>query len=79
MPDYLAPPGASLEETDRMLRHVEDFLKESPEVESYSRRTGLELGLFITEPNTGDFAVKLKPGPRRIFWRHGGNDQRIRC
>ncbi|HEY6802122.1 MAG TPA: efflux RND transporter permease subunit [Pyrinomonadaceae bacterium] len=63
--DYLAPPGASLEETDRMLRHVEDFLKETPEVESYSRRTGLELGLFITEPNTGDFAVKLKPGHKR--------------
>jgi CzcA family heavy metal efflux pump len=63
--DYLAPPGASLEETDRMLRHVEDFLKDTPEVESYSRRTGLELGLFITEPNTGDFAVKLKAGHAR--------------
>jgi CzcA family heavy metal efflux pump len=63
--DYLAPPGASLEETDRILRHVEDFLKQTPEVESYSRRTGLELGLFITEPNTGDFAVKLKPGHQR--------------
>jgi CzcA family heavy metal efflux pump len=63
--DYLAPPGASLEETDRMLRQVEDVLKQTPEVESYSRRTGLELGLFITEPNTGDFAVKLKPGHKR--------------
>jgi CzcA family heavy metal efflux pump len=63
--DYLAPPGASLEETDRMLRHVEQLLQETPEVESYSRRTGLELGLFITEPNTGDLAVKLKPGHAR--------------
>jgi CzcA family heavy metal efflux pump len=63
--DYLAPAGASLEETDRMLRHVEDFLKETPEVESYSRRTGLELGLFVTEPNKGDFAVKLKPDHKR--------------
>jgi CzcA family heavy metal efflux pump len=63
--DYLAPPGASLEETDRMLRHIEEFLAETPEVESYSRRTGLELGLFITEPNKGDFAVKLKPGHER--------------
>jgi len=34
-------------------------------VEGYSRRTGLELGLFITEPNRGDFAVKLKPGHKR--------------
>jgi CzcA family heavy metal efflux pump len=58
--DYIAPPGSSLEETDRMLRHVEDLLKETPEVESYSRRTGLQLGLSITEPNTGDFLVKLK-------------------
>jgi multidrug efflux pump subunit AcrB len=36
------------------------MLKETPEVESYSRRTGLQLGLSITEPNTGDFLVKLK-------------------
>jgi multidrug efflux pump subunit AcrB len=35
------------------------------EIESYSRRTGLELGLFVTEPNRGDFAVKLKPGHKR--------------
>ena len=42
-----------------MLRHVERMLKETPEVESYSRRTGLQLGLAgVTEPNTGDFAVK---------------------
>ncbi len=58
--DYIAPPGTSLSETDRMLKHVEEMLKETPEVESYSRRTGLQLGLSITEPNTGDFLVKLK-------------------
>ena len=59
--DYVAPPGASLDETDRMLRHVEAMLKETPEVDGYSRRTGLQLGLAgVTEPNTGDFAVKLK-------------------
>jgi multidrug efflux pump subunit AcrB len=63
--DYWAPAGASLTETDRMLHHVEDLLRETPEVEGYSRRTGLELGLFITEPNRGDFAVKLKPGHKR--------------
>jgi CzcA family heavy metal efflux pump len=60
--DYVAPAGASLAETNRMLGHVEEMLMKTPEVESYSRRTGLELGLFVTEPNTGDFAVKLKPG-----------------
>lgn len=63
--DYVAPAGASLGETDRMLQHVEQLIKETPEIESYSRRTGLELGLFVTEPNTGDFAVKLKQGHQR--------------
>ncbi|MDQ2747775.1 MAG: efflux RND transporter permease subunit, partial [Acidobacteriota bacterium] len=58
--DYTAPPGTSLEETNRILQHVENILKGTPEVESYSRRTGLQLGLSITEPNTGDFLVKLK-------------------
>jgi CzcA family heavy metal efflux pump len=63
--DYLAPPGSSLAETDRMLQHVEEMLMKTPEIESYSRRTGLEMGLFVTEPNTGDFAVKLRPGHKR--------------
>ena len=63
--DYIAPAGSSLEETDRMLRHVERMLDETPEVESYSRRTGLQLGLSITEPNTGDFLVKLKAARAR--------------
>ena len=63
--DYQAPAGASLQETDRILQHVEQLIREVPEVESYSRRTGLELGLFITEPNKGDVAVKLKPGHAR--------------
>jgi len=63
--DYLAPPGSSLAETDRMLQQVEELLMKTPEVEGYSRRTGLEMGLFVTEPNTGDIAVKLKPGHKR--------------
>lgn len=64
--DYVAPPGSSLAETDRILNHVEEILKDTPEVESFSRRTGLQLGLTgVTEPNTGDFAVKMKPGRKR--------------
>jgi CzcA family heavy metal efflux pump len=63
--DYIAPSGSSLTETDRMLQHVEAMLRATPEIESYSRRTGLEMGLFVTEPNTGDFAVKLKEGHKR--------------
>src|SRR5258705_2364053 len=41
------------------------MLMKTPEIESYSRRTGLELGLFVTEPNRGDFAVKLRQGHKR--------------
>src|SRR6201991_2722568 len=63
--DYIAPSGSSLAETDRLLQHVEEMLLKTPEVESYSRRTGLEMGLFVTEPNTGDIAVKLKPDHKR--------------
>ncbi|MBI4456601.1 MAG: efflux RND transporter permease subunit [Acidobacteria bacterium] len=63
--DYIMPPGTSLEETDRILRHIEQFLRETQEVESYSRRTGARLALAIAEPNTGDFLVKLRRDRRR--------------
>lgn len=63
--DYRMPAGTSLEETDRVLRHVESFLRQTPEVESYSRRTGARLALAIAEPNTGDFLVKLKEDRHR--------------
>src|ERR1051325_2550477 len=59
--DYLMPAGTSLQETDRVLQHVEQILRLTPEVESTSRRTGLQLGLAaVTEANQGDFSVKLK-------------------
>jgi len=58
--DYRTLPGTSLEESNRVLNHVEQFLRETPEVESYSRRTGARLALAIAEPNTGDFLIKLK-------------------
>lgn len=62
--DYVAPPGTSLEETDRMLRQVEEIIASNASVATYSRRTGLQLGGGLTEPNTGDFFVELKPFPR---------------
>ena len=63
--DYYSAPGTSLAETDRLLRQVEGILKETPEVATYSRRTGLQLGGALTEANQGDFFIKLKPLPRR--------------
>jgi multidrug efflux pump subunit AcrB len=59
--DYIMPAGSSLAETNRVVSHVEQMLREVPEVESTSRRTGLQLGLAaVTEANTGDILVKLK-------------------
>ena len=59
--DYIMPAGSSLTETDRVLQHVERILQKTPEVESTSRRTGLQMGLAaVTEANTGDITVKLK-------------------
>jgi multidrug efflux pump subunit AcrB len=59
--DYIMPAGSSLEETNRVVSAVERILRATPEVESTSRRTGLQLGLAtVTEANTGDIAVKLK-------------------
>lgn len=63
--DYIMPAGTSLQETDRVLRHIEQFIRATPEVESYSRRTGARLALAIAEPNTGDFLIKLKTDRKR--------------
>jgi CzcA family heavy metal efflux pump len=63
--DYRSEPGTSLTETDRLLRRVEAILRATAEVQTYSRRTGLQLGGGLTEANTGDFFVRLKPLPRR--------------
>src|ERR1700761_1739087 len=58
--DYNTPPGTSLEETDRILQQVEKIIVKEPDVEAYSRRTGTQMGFFITEPNTGDYLIQLK-------------------
>jgi CzcA family heavy metal efflux pump len=60
--DYWSPPGTSLTETSRILNEAEDILRANPDIEGYSRRLGAEMGMFITEPYRGDFAVKLKAG-----------------
>jgi CzcA family heavy metal efflux pump len=59
--DYIMPAGSSLSETNQVLTGVETILRNTPEVEGTSRRTGLQLGLAtVTEANTGDISVKLK-------------------
>ena len=64
--DYLTPAGTSLAETNRILEHVEQILRSTPEVEITSRRTGLQMGLAaVTEANSGDFTVRLKTKRKR--------------
>ncbi|MFA6334787.1 MAG: efflux RND transporter permease subunit [Bacteroidales bacterium] len=63
--DYTSPPGTSIEETDRMLREVEKIIIQIPEFETYSRRTGAQMGFFITEPNDGDYLIQLKKDRKR--------------
>lgn len=58
--DYWSPPGTSLQETDRILQQVEKIIVANPNVQAYSRRTGTQMGFFITEPNTGDYLIQLK-------------------
>jgi CzcA family heavy metal efflux pump len=58
--DYESPPGTSLEETNRMLNEVEKIIIKNPNVDAYSRRTGTQMGFFITEPNSGDYLIQLK-------------------
>jgi len=62
--DYVVPPGTSLTETDRRVRQIEEVLERTPEVRTYSRRTGLSLSGGLREANEGDFFVRLIPQPR---------------
>jgi Cu/Ag efflux pump CusA len=63
--DYNSPAGTNLEETDRELKQVEKIIVSVPEVAAYSRRTGTQMGFFITEPNTGDYLIQLKTKRKR--------------
>ena len=62
--DYRAQPGASLDDTDRLLQQIEQIITSTPEVASYSRRTGVQLGGGLTEADEGDYFIRLKSGSR---------------
>jgi CzcA family heavy metal efflux pump len=59
--DYVMPAGSSLESTGKVLDRIEKILHATPEVDSTSRRTGLQMGFAaVTESNYGDMTVRLK-------------------
>jgi len=64
--DYIMPAGSSLAETNRVVSHIVAILQTVPEIQTTARRTGLQLGLAaVTEANTGDISVQLKPSRSR--------------
>ena len=64
--DYEAPAGSALSDTNAAAERIEQILRETPEVETFSRRTGAQLNpTAVTLLDSGDFIVRLKPPPRR--------------
>ena len=64
--DYNTPAGTSFTETNRAAEKIEAILRETPEIESFSRRTGADLNpTAVPTTNRGDFAVRLHSGKRR--------------
>ncbi|MEO8429950.1 MAG: efflux RND transporter permease subunit [Acidobacteriota bacterium] len=76
--DYWTPAGTSLTDTDQMLGQVEKIITSIPDVATYSRRTGTELGFFVTEPNRGDYVIRLKPSRQRRDVEEVISDLRVR-
>jgi CzcA family heavy metal efflux pump len=59
--DYFLPAGTSLHDTDAAARKIEKVLGETPDVATWSRRTGAELGpAAATQVDRGDIMVRLK-------------------
>ncbi len=63
--DYKSAPGTALTETDRLLKQVERIILATPDVQTFSRRTGTGLGGGLSEANSGDFFIRLKTSGRR--------------
>ncbi len=64
--DFFLPAGTSLEETDRAATAIDDVLRTVPEVVTFTRRTGSELGpATATMQSRGDIMVRLVPRARR--------------
>ncbi len=64
--DYFLPAGTSLQATEAAALKIEDALRETPDVQNWTRRTGAELGpVTATQMSRGDIAVLLKPRKER--------------
>ena len=59
--DYFCPMGTPLQRTEAIAKEIEAVLLANPDVQSYVRRTGTQLGMFATKTNRGDIQVVLRP------------------
>src|SRR5262249_29064728 len=57
--DFWAPTGTPLKRTEELTRTLEAILSANPDVQSYVRRAGTQLGLFSTKTDRGDIQVIL--------------------
>ncbi|MEO6951720.1 MAG: efflux RND transporter permease subunit [Polyangia bacterium] len=65
--DYHAPIGTSLAETDALASRIDAILRADPDVQTFTRRLGAEMGPpRATETSRGDVIVRLKPHHRPI-------------
>ena len=58
--DYYSPPGTNINETDRLCKEMEKVILANPNVESYSRRTGIRMAFRAHPANEGDYSIQLK-------------------
>ena len=64
--DYFTPIGTSLDEADRLAARIDEMLRADPDVATFTRRLGAELGPpRATETSRGDVIVRLKDGRHR--------------
>ena len=64
--DYVMPAGSSITSANEVLARIHKILKSTPEVDTTSRRTGLQMGFAaVTESNYGDITVTLKKDRKR--------------
>ncbi len=64
--DYFLPAGTSLETTEQFAKRIEVALRQVQEIETFTRRTGAELGpAAATLFSRGDVMVRLVPKAQR--------------
>lgn len=64
--DYFTPLGTSLAAADALAMKIDDVLRSDPDVETFNRRLGAELGpVAATEASRGDLVVRLKANAQR--------------